>query len=200
MKQWYGLIPLILLLVSGCGGKKDEESSAPEQKETSEQVAVIVTRFGDIVLQFYPEAAPKHTANFIKLASEGFYDSTTFHRVIPDFVIQAGDPLSKDDDRSNDGLGSVGYKIDPEPNDHKHTRGAVGMARGQEPESNGSQFYICVKPQPHLDEMGFTIFAQVIKGMNVVDRIVSVPRDNRDNPLEPIYIEGVHLVRRSNVE
>jgi len=161
---------------------------------------VIQTRFGNIVIEFFPDAAPKHTANFIKLAKSGFYDSTTFHRVIPGFIIQGGDPLSRDDDRSNDGSGGPGYKIDPEPNQHQHLRGSVGMARGQEPESNGSQFYICLAPQPHLDKLQFTVFGRVIEGMDVVDRIAEVPRDSRDNPLEPVYMEKVSIVPKSDFQ
>ncbi|TKJ39153.1 peptidylprolyl isomerase [candidate division LCP-89 bacterium B3_LCP] len=164
------------------------------------EVAVIETRLGKIVLEFFPEVAPKHVANFKKLAESGFYDSTTFHRVIPGFIIQGGDPLSKDDNRANDGTGGPGYTIVAEPNEHQHLRGAVSMARkGEDSESNGSQFYICVATQPHLDKLGFTVFANVLSGMDTVDKIVNLPRDQRDNPLEPISIEKVSIILKTDL-
>lgn len=199
MKTLMPLLAVLIFLGAGCSKKEGNREAQRKKPVSDEEVAVIQTRFGAIVLEFFPDAAPKHVANFKKLAKAGFYDSTTFHRVIPGFIIQGGDPLSKDDDRSNDGLGGPGYKIDPEPNTNQHLRGSVGMARGAEPQSNGSQFYICVAPQPHLDKLKFTIFARVIRGMDVVDRIANVPRDSRDNPLEPVYMEKVTIVPRSSI-
>jgi cyclophilin family peptidyl-prolyl cis-trans isomerase len=168
-----------------------EEKTAPEL-DTGE-VAVIETEFGTIVFGFYEKEAPQHTANFKKLAREGFYDGTTFHRVIPNFVIQGGGPGSKDDDRTNDGLGGPGYTI-PAEFGVKHTRGAVAAARqgdniNPEKRSNGSQFYICMRDIPHLDKAGYSVFGQVIEGMDVADKIVSVGRDDRDNPLDRIEMK-----------
>ncbi len=199
MKKALVATVILLFALSGCGGGNADQVGEKKSDAASSEVVVIKTRFGDIVIELFPEAAPKHAANFVKLAQAGFYDSTTFHRVIPGFIIQGGDPLSKDEDRSNDGTGGPGYKIDPEPNQHQHLRGSVGMARGQEPESNGSQFYICLAPQPHLDKLKFTVFGQVIAGMDVADRIAQVPRDSRDNPLEPVYMEKVILVPKSDI-
>jgi len=185
-----------VLAFSGCTKKKAEKQTGEEMNaEKQKTLARITTDMGDITLELFPEAAPKHTANFIKLANAGFYDSTAFHRVIPGFVIQGGDPLSRDDDRTNDGNGGPGYVIDPEPNENHHERGSVGMARGNQPESNGSQFYICVQPQPHLDQLQFTIFGKVVKGIDVVDHIANVPRDSLDNPLKPVYMTKVEIVQ-----
>ncbi len=145
------------------------------------EVAVISTEFGEIVIEFFEREAPNHTRNFKKLASSGFYDGCTFHRVIPGFMIQGGDPNSKDDDRSNDGTGGPGYTIDAEFNDIHHDRGIVSMARAQDPNSAGSQFFIVVKDSRFLDKK-YTVFGKVIKGMDVADKIAELPRDERDNP------------------
>lgn len=135
------------------------------------QVAVLETAKGRIVFKFFPANAPNTVANFIKLAQSGFYDGTKFHRVEPGFVIQGGDPLSKDDDPSNDGSGGPGYTIKAEFNDLKHLDGTVAMARTpQDPDSAGSQFYICLGPQPFLDKQ-YTVFGQVIEGLDVVRQI-----------------------------
>jgi len=131
---------------------------------SGEEVAVIETAKGTIVFKFYPEAAPQHVANFKKLARDGFYNGLTFHRVVPGFVIQGGDP-------AGNGTGGPGYKI-PAEIKMKHTDGAVAAARTNNPkkESSGSQFYICLGPQPHLDGE-YTVFGQVIEGMDVVRNI-----------------------------
>lgn len=171
----------VLLLLGGCG-------------KGVKEVAVIETDKGKIVLEFFPKDAPGHVANFKKLASEGFYDGTTFHRVIPDFVIQGGDPLSKDDDRMNDGSGGPGYTIDAEFNDRPHLKGTLSMARSEDPNSAGSQFFICLKPIPHLDRK-YTVFGQVIEGMDVVDKIAAVPTDERNNPLEKMVMEKVYITK-----
>ena len=150
--------------------------------------AVIETRFGNISLRLFPEVAPGHVENFLKLAHSGFYDGTTFHRVIPDFMIQGGDPNSKNEDRSKHGLGGPGYSIDAEFNDKPHVRGALSMARATDPNSAGSQFFIVVKQSDFLNKK-YTVFGEVISGMEVADQIVSQPRDGRDNPLERIEIK-----------
>lgn len=193
------LMVLMLLSVFGC--KKEEAKMKVEetQGETvlqgGQEVAVIKTTLGTIVLEFFEEDAPKHVANFKKLIGEGFYDGITFHRVIPGFMIQAGDPLTKDDDRSNDGTGGPGYTIDAEFNSRKHLRGTLSMARKPDPNSAGSQFFICLKPQPGLDGQ-YTIFGQVTEGMDVVDKIAEVQRDKRDNPLQKVVMEEVSIESR----
>ncbi|NJL16661.1 MAG: peptidylprolyl isomerase [Nitrospira sp.] len=138
---------------------------------------------GEIVLKFFPDVAPGHVNNFIKLSQEGFYNGTTFHRVIPGFMIQGGDPNSKTSDRSSHGMGGPGYKVKAEFNSTPHKRGIVSMARANDPDSAGSQFFICVSDANFLDWQ-YTVFGEVESGMDVADKIVGMKRDGRDNPLE----------------
>jgi cyclophilin family peptidyl-prolyl cis-trans isomerase len=145
------------------------------------QAVVLQTVLGDIVIRLADAEAPKTTANFRKLVGQGYYDGTNFHRVIPGFMIQGGDRLSKDADPSNDGTGNPGYTI-PAEIKLPHVRGAVATARlgdAQNPKraSSGSQFFIDVAPSAQLDKLGFTVFGNVIAGMDVVDRIVAFGRD-----------------------
>jgi peptidyl-prolyl cis-trans isomerase B (cyclophilin B) len=150
--------------------------------------AVIRTPLGDMTLRFFPESAPNHVNNFTVLARKGFYDGTTFHRVIPGFMIQGGDPLSKNADRSLHGTGGPGYQLKAEFNDRPHKRGTVSMARSRHPDSAGSQFFICAADAPHLDGQ-YTVFGQVVQGMTAADKIISQKTDQRNNPLEPIPME-----------
>ena len=152
------------------------------------QIAVIETNFGNIVIQLFPDVAPGHVENFVKLAQDGFYDGSTFHRVIPGFMIQGGDPNSKDEDRSNDGQGGPGYTINAEFSDVPHKRGILSMARAQDPNSAGSQFFIVVADSNFLDGQ-YTVFGEVIEGMDVADKIVNVERDSMDNPLEKVTMK-----------
>ncbi|MDE3225960.1 MAG: peptidylprolyl isomerase [Nitrospirota bacterium] len=140
---------------------------------------------GEIVLKFYPDVAPGHVKNFIKLAQEKFYDGTTFHRVIPGFMIQGGDPNSKKPDRSMHGMGGPGHRVKAEFNSKPHRRGVLSMARANDPDSAGSQFFICVADANFLDWQ-YTAFGEVVSGMDVADTIVAVKRDGRDNPLERV--------------
>ncbi len=132
-------------------GARNPQPEKVLQLASNQEIAKVQTKFGDIYIEFYPDVAPKTVANFKKLARSGFYDGTTFHRVIPRFVIQGGDPYSKDDDRSNDGSGGPGWTIQAEFNDIKHERGVVSMARGSDPDSAGSQFFICLARLSSLD-------------------------------------------------
>lgn len=141
--------------------------------------------WGDIVLKFYPDVAPNHAKNFCKLAGESFYNGTTFHRVIPGFMIQGGDPNSKNADRSNHGMGGPGYHIKAEFNNKPHKRGVLSMARAQDPDSAGSQFFVCVADASFLDGQ-YTAFGEVVSGMEIADRVVNSKRDGRDNPLDRI--------------
>jgi peptidyl-prolyl cis-trans isomerase B (cyclophilin B) len=159
----------------------------------SKEVVVIETTHGTIKLEFFEDKAPGHVKNFKELANKNFYDGTTFHRVIPGFMIQGGDPNSKSDDRSQHGSGGPGYSIDAEFNDVKHERGILSMARSQEPNSAGSQFYICVKDSFFLDGQ-YTAFGKVIEGMDVADKIVNEPRDSNDNPEERMEMKSVSIV------
>ncbi|MCZ6513408.1 MAG: peptidylprolyl isomerase [Nitrospinae bacterium] len=155
--------------------------------------AVIETVHGMIKLELFEDKAPGHVKNLKDLASKGFYDGTTFHRIIPGFMIQGGDPNSKSDDRSSHGSGGPGHNIDAEFNDTKHVRGVLSMARSQEPNSAGSQFFICVKDSFFLDGQ-YTAFGRVVEGMDVVDKIVNEPRDSNDNPNEKMEIKSVSVV------
>ncbi|MGH7165966.1 MAG: peptidylprolyl isomerase [Nitrospiraceae bacterium] len=140
---------------------------------------------GEILLKFYPDVAPNHVKNFIKLAKEKFYDGTTFHRVMPGFMIQGGDPNSRGPDRSTHGLGGPAHRLKAEFNSRPHQRGVLSMARANEPDSAGSQFFICVSDSHFLD-WKYTAFGEVVSGMEVADKIVSVKRDGRDNPLDRV--------------
>ena len=154
----------------------------------AETQAIIETKFGTITLRFFPDAAPGHVKNFIDLAKKGFYDGTTFHRVIPGFMIQGGDPNSKNPDKGTHGMGGPGYTIKAEFNDRPHKRGTLSMARAGHPDSAGSQFFICVKDAPFLDRQ-YTAFGEVVSGMEVVDTIVAQPRDRNDNPNDRIEMK-----------
>ena len=147
--------------------------------------ATIHTSKGAIALELYPDAAPKTVENFVKLAGDGFYDNVIFHRVIPDFMIQGGDPTGT-------GSGGPGYQFEDEFNDHKVERGALAMANAG-PNTNGSQFFIVTTgAAPWLDGK-HTVFGKVTSGMDVVDAISEAPRDARDRPHDDIVIERVEL-------
>ena len=195
MRKTFILIFLIGVLLMSCS--KDQK------------VAVISTKFGDMVVEFFPDVAPKHVENFQILAEEGYYNGTTFHRVIPGFMIQGGDPNSKDLDRMNDGTGGragkffgIGRENDPESwtvpaefNDTPHQRGTLSMARSQNIDSGSSQFFICHDNAPFLDGQ-YTVFGQLISGIEVVDEIVNSERDPRDNPLDRVEMT-ISLVDKS---
>ncbi|MDP7653830.1 MAG: peptidylprolyl isomerase [Candidatus Marinimicrobia bacterium] len=165
-----------------------------------EEYAIIETEEGQIVLKFFPDVAPKHVESFKILAREGYFNGTSFHRVIPGFVIQGGDPNSKDGDRYNDGQGGragkyygVGEEENPDTwmlpaefNDRPHKRGTLSMARSSQENSAGSQFFICVDDLPQLDDM-YTVFGEVIEGLDTVDRIVDTltPRKRNSNYQRP---------------
>jgi|TARA_B110000438_G_scaffold128902_1_gene125198 cyclophilin family peptidyl-prolyl cis-trans isomerase len=148
---------------------------------SAKEIAVIETNLGKIEVEFFEDKAPGHVKNFKDLAKKGFYDGVTFHRVIPGFMIQGGDPNTKNNDRSNHGMGGPGYSIKAEFNDTLHKRGVLSMARSQDPNSGGSQFFIVVEDSNFLDGK-YTAFGKVLSGMSVADTIVNVPRDPKDNP------------------
>jgi cyclophilin family peptidyl-prolyl cis-trans isomerase len=154
----------------------------------AETRAIIETNFGKIELAFFPDVAPNHVKNFIDLSNSKFYDGTTFHRVIPGFMIQGGDPNTTDDDRSKHGMGGPGYKINAEFSKKPHKRGTLSMARSGHPDSAGSQFFICVADASFLDGQ-YTVFGEAVSGMDTVDTIVNQPTDPNDNPLERIEIK-----------
>jgi len=178
----------LLLAVSASGEVRQKNFTKEEIKKMSETKAVIETKFGNIELKFFPDVAPNHVNNFIELAKKGFFDGTTFHRVIPGFMIQGGDPNSKDPDKSRHGMGGPGYTIKAEFNNKPHKRGTLSMARAASPDSAGSQFFICVADAPFLNKQ-YTVFGEVVSGMDAVDKIVSQPRDSRDNPNERVEMK-----------
>jgi len=172
----------------------NSDSSDSMSASSADPIAVVETTYGTIVIQLFPDVAPGHVDNFVRLANEGYYDGTTFHRVIPGFMIQGGDPNSKDDDRSNDGQG--GHSANG-PNTFvnaefsqtlTHKRGILSMARAQNPNSAGSQFFIVVADSNFLDGQ-YSIFGEVIEGMDVADKIVNVKRDSMDNPLDKVTMK-----------
>ncbi len=150
--------------------------------------AVISTNLGDIHLEFFPEKAPNHVKNFLDLARQGFYDSTTFHRVIPGFMVQGGCPNTKPGAQGVPGTGGPGYHVDAEFNDTNHTRGVLSMARASDPNSAGCQFFIVHQDAPHLNGQ-YTAFGRVTQGLDVVDAIASQPRNKRDMPNERVEMQ-----------
>ena len=184
----FTLFLIVLFAGAAYAEVKDRKFTKEEINKMAETKAVIETKFGKIELKFFPDVAPNHVNNFIELAKKGFYDGTTFHRVIPGFMIQGGDPNSKDPDKSRHGTGGPGYTVKAEFNSKPHKRGTLSMARSANPDSAGSQFFICVADSPFLDRQ-YTVFGEVVSGIDVVDKIVSQPRDSRDNPKDRIEMK-----------
>lgn len=163
-----------------------------QKPKTSNEHLFIETDFGTIEIAFFPDKAPKHVEAIKKLANEGFYNGTLFHRVIPGFMIQGGDPLSKHFNRALHGTGGPGFNIPAEFNDVLHKRGICSMARGEQEDSAGSQFFICVADADWLDGK-YTVWGRVVNGMDVVDKIVALRRDLSDNPIEPVKMNKVYI-------
>lgn len=190
-------LSLVLISCSSTTTNTSTENKMETQPATTvmKDVAVIETNLGIITFEFYDEA-PKHKANFVKLCTEKFYDGCAFHRVIDGFMIQGGDPNSKDMDRSNDGIGGPGYTVEAEIN-RKHSVGAVAAARqgdqvNPQRRSSGSQFYICDGDCSFLDNQ-YTVFGHVIEGQDIVKKIARVPRDARDNPNDRVVMQKVFI-------
>jgi peptidyl-prolyl cis-trans isomerase B (cyclophilin B) len=178
-----------MLCASASFAQQEPKKFTPKEiKKMSETKAIIETKFGSITLKFFPDVAPGHVKNFIDLAKKGLYDGTTFHRIIPGFMIQGGDPNSKNPDKRMHGTGGPGYTIKAEFNERPHKRGTLSMARAASPDSAGSQFFICVKDSSFLDRQ-YTVFGEVVSGIEVVDKIVSQPRDQADNPNDRIEMK-----------
>jgi len=177
-------------LLAGCWGKS-EVKAVPPPPDLGPK-AVIKTKFGQIEMKFYPDLAPQHVENFIKLAKSGFYNGTIFHRVIPGFMIQGGDPNTKNSLRKET-FGQGGPKdekgnpilLKAEFSDMPHKRGIVSMARANEPDTAGSQFFIVVEDSFFLDRK-YTVFGEVTKGLGVADKIVNLPRNDHDLPNDRI--------------
>ena len=182
----WGIATLLLGVIGTGAWAETSQSSLTEGGKAPR--AIIKTKFGEMKLVFFPDFAPKHVESFLTLARKGFYDGTIFHRVIPGFMIQGGDPNTKDpSNRQSYGNGGPGYTVPAEFNRIPHERGIVSAARAADPNSAGSQFFIVIDKAPHLDGK-YTVFGEVVRGMDVADKIVQQPRDRRDNPLERVEI------------
>ncbi len=188
MKVLFIMLLVLAVAVSAFAGIRNKKFTKEEIKKMAETKAIIETKFGNIELKFFPDVAPNHVDNFIELAKKGFYDGSTFHRVIPGFMIQGGDPNSKNHDKATHGIGGPGYTLKAEFNDKPHKAGTLSMARAASPDSAGSQFFICVADSSFLDRQ-YTVFGEVVSGMDVVNKIVSQPRDVNDNPKERIEMK-----------
>jgi len=187
-KIGFVLVACMLFMNSALAEMKHKKFTPEEIKKMSETSAVIETKWGNIDLRFSPQVAPNHVHNFIELAKKGFYDGTTFHRVIPGFMIQGGDPNTKNPDRPRHGMGGPGHTIKAEFNEKPHKRGTLSMARSANPDSAGSQFFLCVADAPFLDGK-YTVFGEVVSGMDVADQIISQARDKMDNPIERVEMK-----------
>lgn len=201
----------LLLIASSCGKKVSKSLSEQEINDIinkvkdlplapveSGEIAILETSLGTMKVEFLTDKAPNTCANFKKLANAGFYDGTYFHRVIPGFMIQGGDILTRDADPGNDGTGRPGYTIDAEFNDTNHVPGILSMARTQQPNSAGSQFFIMHGQAPHLDG-NYTAFGRVIDGLDVVDKIAAVKTQTGDEgsrPVENVYLHSVKIVKQ----
>ena len=164
------------------------------------EAAIISTTEGEMIIEFWPDVAPGHVENFKKLAQKGFYDGTAFHRVIKDFMIQGGDPLTKDASKERSwGTGGPGYQIKAEFNDKAHTRGVLSMARSNDPHSAGSQFFICHGDPRFLDRQ-YTAFGILIKGDDVLEKIATTPTHPGDRPVKRMGVTSVKIVPRDSVK
>ena len=180
--------------------RKDKKMTAV--RDYANTLATLQTDAGDITIKFFHDKAPKHVENFVDLAAAGFYDGTFFHRVIPGFMIQGGDPNTKtspEDPRRPYGTGGnvvngKENRLKAEFNDISHKRGIVSMARSQDPNSASSQFFIVVKDSTFLDTQ-YTAFGEVISGLDVADKIVSAPRNAKDLPNTPVHIKKILLTQ-----
>jgi peptidyl-prolyl cis-trans isomerase B (cyclophilin B) len=163
-----------------------------EKAEKSDDIVIIETDFGEIQFGLFRDEAPTNVENIVKLVRQDFYNGTTFHRVIPGFVIQGGDPNTKDNNPSNDGYGGPGYYVKDEiSKSHKHLTGTVALAKAAD-DQNGSQFYICLAEQKFLDGK-YTIVGQVIEGMKVAQEIAQVKTDRNDRPIENVTMKKVYM-------
>ena len=205
------LLPICALsLVVGLAAVRADEPKT-ESKDTkpaaaANEVAVIKTSEGDMVIAFWPDVAPKTVENFKTLAKKGFYDGTCFHRVIKGFMIQGGDPTSKDlSKEASWGMGGPGYSIKAEFNDRPHDRGVISMARTNDPDSAGSQFFICHGTAEQLSRIArldhqYTAFGKLIKGDDVLEKIATTPTHTPDRPNKRMVVESIKIVPADSVK
>ncbi len=224
IKNLINLLFVSCLILTGCSENKkentlknnnqknhvsEEKNTNVESKKPTMDVAIISTNYGDMVVEFFEGAAPKHVESFKLHVKNGYYNGTIFHRVIPGFMIQGGDPNTKGDNKATYGTGGHAAKfygigieeekatwnLPAEFNNIKHKRGILSMARSNNPNSGGSQFFICATDVTHLNGK-YTVFGQVIEGDEIIDQIINLPRDARDNPNRRVEI-NVSLGKRS---
>lgn len=218
-RRWFTILSALaafgFVTLCGVGCKPTEKTPSPAPTPPSAptnairtnavviEVAVLQFKdYGDIVVEFLPEVAPKTVANFKKLANEKFYDGTLSHRLIPGFMIQLGDPLTKDPaQEARWGSGDPGYKLAAEFNSTRHVRGVLSMARSSDPDSAGSQFFICFSAASHLDGQ-YTAFAKVLKGGDVLDKLEKIPvgGPQGSKPQTPVTLETVRIVARDTLK
>jgi len=195
---------LAMFLLSSALFAAEEKKEDTSPVSTGNEVAVITTSEGDMVVEFWTDAAPNTIENFKKLARAAFYNGTIFHRIVKAFMIQGGDPNSKDPSKENRyGEGGPGYKIKAEFNDHSHERGVISMAREPDPDSAGSQFFICLAPVPRLDHQ-YTTFGKLIKGDDVLAKIGDTPVSRNSmgemsKPTKRVGIEKIDIVPAGSV-
>jgi peptidyl-prolyl cis-trans isomerase B (cyclophilin B) len=196
-------LAVALLLSSTLFAAEENKENPP--MNASNEVAVIKTSEGDMVVRFWNDAAPNTIANFKKLAHSGFYDGTIFHRIVKGFMIQGGDPNSQDPGKeSSYGQGGPGYKIKAEFNDRSHERGVISMARSSDPDSAGSQFFICLASVPRLDRQ-YTTFGKLIKGDDVLEKISGTPvmrssTGENSKPTKRVVIESIKIVPAESIK
>ncbi len=199
----------LLVCSLGLTNVRGQDANKPAEKKpmqtNQKEVAVLKTSEGEMVVEFWPEVAPKTVENFKKLAKEGFYDGTAFHRIIKGFMIQGGDPNTKDlKNESSYGTGDPGYKIAAEFNDRPHVRGVLSMVRSADPNSAGSQFFVCLGTASSLDHQ-YTAFGKVIKGLDVLDKIGATPvgkgnGGENSKPQTRVALESVKIVPADSVK
>jgi peptidyl-prolyl cis-trans isomerase B (cyclophilin B) len=194
------LLNCLLGLALGVAPALSEDKKSETKTESMNEVAVLKTSEGEMVLEFWPDVAPNHVKNFKDLAKKGFYDGTCFHRVIKGFMIQGGDPLTKDDKaEARWGTGGPGHSVKAEFNDKAHTRGVLSMARSQDPNSAGSQFFICHGDPRFLDKQ-YTAFGKLIKGDDVLEKIATTATRPGDRPVKRMNVESIKIVPADSVK
>jgi peptidyl-prolyl cis-trans isomerase B (cyclophilin B) len=200
---------LVVVCVLGLAVLRGQDLSQAQTRKTADtnqkEVAVLKTSDGEMVIEFWPEVAPRTVANFKKLAREGFYNGTAFHRIVKGFMIQGGDPLTKDPSKEDLwGQGGPSYTIPAEFNNRPHVRGVISMARQMDPNSAGSQFFICLGTASQLDQR-YTAFGHVIKGLDVLDRMGETPvtrgaGGEMSKPKTRVALESVKIVPADSVK
>ena len=186
--------------VAATRAEDTKNTPAAAKPVAAKEVAIVKTSEGTMILEFYPDLAPGHVENFKKLAKKGFYDGTCFHRVMPGFMIQGGDPNTKNEAAKESwGMGGPGYTIKAEFNAKHHARGILSMARTSDPDTAGSQFFICHADAGSLDNQ-YTVFGNLIKGFDVLDKIATTPTEPPNRPVKRVTIESVKIVPADTVK